>query len=153
MFAWEANALRNSLLDNIQSTQINCTSMIKDMIYIQDISLPNLLQDSLFHYSFHLYFLFHHQVLQKRSFLCVSDFDEDYYDFHCLPGGKAPKEGTREYSVCGTPFENRPEYIVVVSAFCLLGYSVLMQMLAYSGKQPRAYATVAPRGGAKQKRH
>lgn len=45
------------------------------------------------------------QTLQRRKYLCVDDYDEKYYDFHCLPGGKAPKDGSYWYTICGTPFE------------------------------------------------
>ena len=55
-------------------------------------------------------------------------------DFHCLPEGKAPKEGDW-YMVCGTPFPNHAEYIVVVTAFALFGLFIYYQMLAKSGKE------------------
>lgn len=45
------------------------------------------------------------QTLERKKYLCVDDFDEKYYDFHCLPNGEAPKEGSIWYTVCGTPFE------------------------------------------------
>jgi len=77
-------------------------------------------------------------VLTKQTFLCVSDYDEPYFDFHCLPGGKAPSDGMDWYTVCGTPVTNRAEYVVVVSAFVLLGLWVYVQMLAFSGRPPLA---------------
>ena len=76
------------------------------------------------------------QALTKQTYLCVSDFEEPYFDFHCLPGGKAPSAGVDWYTVCGTPVTNRAEYVVVVSAFVLLGLWVYVQMLAFSGHQP-----------------
>lgn len=45
------------------------------------------------------------QTLERKKYLCVDDYDEKYYDFHCLPNGEAPKEGSIWYTVCGTPFE------------------------------------------------
>lgn len=45
------------------------------------------------------------KTLEKSKYLCASDYDEKYFDFHCLPGGKAPKEGSIWYTICGTPFE------------------------------------------------
>lgn len=44
-------------------------------------------------------------TLQRRKYLCVTDYDEKYYDFHCLPDGKLPDEGSIWYTICGTPFE------------------------------------------------
>ncbi|XP_021914825.1 uncharacterized protein LOC110827445 [Zootermopsis nevadensis] len=34
-------------------------------------------------------------VLSRRRYLCTSDYDEDYFDFHCLPNGQVPSEGNR----------------------------------------------------------
>lgn len=48
------------------------------------------------------------QTLTKRKYLCVDDYDEKYYDFHCLPDGKPPSEGSYWYTVCGTDFEYIP---------------------------------------------
>lgn len=41
--------------------------------------------------------------LQKRAFLCVTDYDEKYFDFKCLK--EIPPSGSSWYAVCGTPFE------------------------------------------------
>ena len=76
------------------------------------------------------------QALTTQTYLCASDYDEPYFDFHCLPGGRAPSDGLDWYSVCGTPVANRAEYVVVVAAFVLLGLGVYVQMLAFSGSQP-----------------
>lgn len=77
------------------------------------------------------------QTLSKRKYLCLDDFTEPYYDVKC--GGGLPKAGDSWYTICGTPFENRIEYIVVVWAFCLLGLGVMFQCLGNSGKQPRGF--------------
>lgn len=45
------------------------------------------------------------KTLQRGKYLCVDNYDEKYYDFHCLPNGIVPKEGSVWYTVCGTPFE------------------------------------------------
>lgn len=45
------------------------------------------------------------RTLQRRKYLCAIDYDEKYYDFHCLPDGKLPDEGSIWYTICGTPFE------------------------------------------------
>lgn len=36
------------------------------------------------------------QVLQKKMFLCADNYDEGYFDFKCLPGGKLrmPEDGS-----------------------------------------------------------
>ena len=97
-------------------------------------------------------------VLEKKTFLCTTDYDEQYYDWHCLPGGKPPKNGLDTYTVCGTPFPNHVEYIIVVCAFCFLGLYIYMQMLMSSGKQHSVQApppqVVRPKSkSAKQKRY
>ncbi|XP_066142181.1 uncharacterized protein [Euwallacea fornicatus] len=63
-------------------------------------------------------------VLQKRKYLCATDYDEKYFDFHCLPNKKAPNAGASWYTACGTPFENRAEYIAIISLICFLAFSV-----------------------------
>lgn len=37
--------------------------------------------------------------------MCVDNYDEKYYDFHCLPNERLPKNGSIWYTICGTPFE------------------------------------------------
>ncbi|CAH1793351.1 unnamed protein product [Owenia fusiformis] len=63
-------------------------------------------------------------VLSKDKYLCKENYDEGYYDFHCLPGGKPPKDGLDWYTVCGTPFPNHMEYICVIFFACALGLTV-----------------------------
>lgn len=41
--------------------------------------------------------------LEKREFLCITDYDEKYFDFQCLK--EVPAPGSNWYTVCGTPFE------------------------------------------------
>lgn len=53
------------------------------------------------------------QVLKKRKYLCPTDYDEKYFDWHCLPSGKAPSIGARWYTVCGVSLPNRVEFIVI----------------------------------------
>ncbi|XP_078699035.1 uncharacterized protein LOC144926286 [Branchiostoma floridae x Branchiostoma belcheri] len=73
------------------------------------------------------------QVVSKRKYLCASDYDEGYMDFHCVPGGAAPPGVHHWYSVCGTPHENHAEHITVVWGFCLLGLTYYYNLLACSG--------------------
>ncbi|XP_055611366.1 uncharacterized protein LOC129757973 [Uranotaenia lowii] len=62
------------------------------------------------------------KTLEKRTFLCLSDYDEKYFDFHCLP--RLPKEGSYWYTICGTPFENRAEYVLVLSLISFVAFMV-----------------------------
>ena len=77
-------------------------------------------------------------MLTKQTYLCASDYDEPYFDFHCLPGGRAPADMSDWYTVCGTPVINRAEYVTVVASFVLLCMYVYVQLLAFSGLQPSA---------------
>lgn len=43
------------------------------------------------------------KTLSRNKYLCVDDYDEKYYDFHCVPS--IPKAGSIWYTICGTPFE------------------------------------------------
>lgn len=43
------------------------------------------------------------KTLEKRTYLCAEDYDEKYFDFHCL--ARQPKSGSYWYTICGTPFE------------------------------------------------
>lgn len=45
------------------------------------------------------------KTLEKRKYLCASDYDEKYFDFHCLPEERLPTDGSVWYTICGTPFE------------------------------------------------
>ncbi|KAG1686835.1 hypothetical protein GQR58_008558 [Nymphon striatum] len=73
-------------------------------------------------------------VLSKRSFLCTSDYDEGYYDFRCVPSGKPPSDGEEWYTVCGTPYPNFVEYLVVIGGIGLFSLFVFCQLLLKSGK-------------------
>jgi hypothetical protein len=92
------------------------------------------------------------QVLSKRAHLCTSDYDEPYFDFHCLPGGKKPADGLSWYTICGTPVANRAEYVAVVGAFAAFGFFVYLQLLAFSGTQPRGRPLAVDGKGKAQKK-
>lgn len=79
--------------------------------------------------------LFLEQTLTKRKYLCTSDYDEGYFDFHCLPGGKAPSDGMEFYTACGTPFPNRVEYIFVIAAICWIASLIFINLHFRSGKE------------------
>lgn len=67
-----------------------------------------------------LSFLFSFQVLKKRKYLCATDYDEKYFDWHCLPGGEAPSFGATWYTVCGVALPNKVEFIVFPALICLI---------------------------------
>lgn len=73
-------------------------------------------------------------MLQKNKYLCLDAFYEDYFDFHCTK--KKPASGEEWYTVCGTPFPNHKEYIVVVASFCVVALYWYWQLLR-SGPLPR----------------
>ncbi|XP_031618054.1 uncharacterized protein LOC116337539 [Contarinia nasturtii] len=64
------------------------------------------------------------KTLERQKYLCVENYDEMYYDFHCLPNGITPSDGSIWYTVCGMPFENRAEYITVLSLITFIAYMV-----------------------------
>ncbi|KAL0902550.1 hypothetical protein ABMA27_000392 [Loxostege sticticalis] len=67
-------------------------------------------------------------TLYKRKYFCPADFHEAF-DFSCV-GGQKPLNGAAWYVVCGTPFENRPEYIAVVSSILLMAAGVFYGLYA-----------------------
>lgn len=76
------------------------------------------------------------QVLNKTKYLCMDTFFEDYFDFKCVK--KLPESGKEWYTICGTPFPNHMEYIVVVSSFCVVGLYWYWQLLLRSGPLPKS---------------
>lgn len=72
--------------------------------------------------------------LKKRRFLCTSDYDEGYYDFHCLQS--PPADGLEWYTICGTAFTNRAEYVVIISFISILAATVFYQFFFKSGVPP-----------------
>ncbi|GLG95408.1 uncharacterized protein LOC103524413 isoform X3 [Gryllus bimaculatus] len=67
-------------------------------------------------------------VLQKRKYLCLSDYNEDYFDFKCLSSNDVLRPGMNWYKVCGTPFENRAEYISVITTICIIAFVVFRNL-------------------------
>ncbi|XP_050312233.1 uncharacterized protein LOC126747554 [Anthonomus grandis grandis] len=90
-------------------------------------------------------------VLQKRKYLCLTDYDEKYFDFHCLPNGKPPSQFAQWYTSCGTPFENRAEYIAVISIITFLGLMVFYNLHFRSfGDEVFAFKDVKVQGEGKR---
>ncbi|XP_043229896.1 uncharacterized protein LOC122385587 [Amphibalanus amphitrite] len=74
-------------------------------------------------------------TLKKRKYLCATDYDEGYFDFRCLPGGRVPAHGARWYTICGVPFANRAEYVSMITAITVFALGVFYQCLFRSGPQ------------------
>lgn len=68
-------------------------------------------------------------MLKKRSFLCASDYDEGYFDFHCTPRESPPAAGSSWYTICGTPFPNQAEYVSVIAGVVVTAAVVYYNML------------------------
>lgn len=62
------------------------------------------------------------QKLYKQKYLCPENYDESYFDFHCVD--EIPPNGSTWYQICGTPFENRVEYVVVLSTILFVAFGV-----------------------------
>ncbi|XP_050391027.1 uncharacterized protein LOC126810101 isoform X1 [Patella vulgata] len=84
------------------------------------------------------------QVLSKRKHLCLLNYDEDVFNFKCLD--KRPANGAEWYTICGTPYPNHLEYIIVVTAFCVFGLFFYFQAMLRSGH-------LSPTKAAKVKHH
>lgn len=69
------------------------------------------------------------QTLFKRKYLCVTDYDESYFGWSCLPDGKVPVGKIGEYyTICGTPFENRAEYITLMLTITIIAVGVFLNI-------------------------
>ncbi|XP_075991581.1 uncharacterized protein LOC142986783 [Anticarsia gemmatalis] len=79
------------------------------------------------------------QELKKRKYFCPSDYDEKYFDFHCV-GNKLPANGATWYTICGTPFENRAEYITVLSTILVVASGVFYALYFKTGSKVEAPA-------------
>jgi len=73
--------------------------------------------------------------LAKRTYLCPSDYGEDYFDFHCLPGRVQPEDDVRWYTICGTPFENHVEYLMMIGGVTWIALIVFFNMFFRSGAE------------------
>lgn len=81
-------------------------------------------------------------VYTKQKYLDPHDYDEQYFNFRCteINGVTGPPNitahpelvGTDWYAICGTPFDNRAEYIVVIWSFCIIAMFAFYNALARS---------------------
>ncbi|XP_071503698.1 uncharacterized protein [Diadema antillarum] len=74
------------------------------------------------------------KIVHKKKYLCTSNYDEAYFDWHCLPGQRPPQDYSRWYTICGNDYPNHFEYCMLVTAHALFGFLVYYQMLSRSGK-------------------
>lgn len=58
--------------------------------------------------------------MTKRKYLCVEDFNEDF-DFHCIQ--QAPPQYSKNYTVCGTIFKNRIEYVTLLITIIIVAFT------------------------------
>lgn len=72
-------------------------------------------------------------IVYKRKYFCLTDNDETYFGWSCLPGGKPPKNGAHWYTICGTAWINKVEYIVILSAIAILGISFFAKVFSSEG--------------------
>ena len=118
----------NNFLMIIGEKNIACSKIIRKREIIK-LEFNAILLSRLF-----LYF----QVLAKNKYLCMDHYDEAIFDFHCVD--KLPAPGTDYYTICGTPFPNHAEYIVVVCGVCFFGFYWFLQLLTRSYSLPRTTA-------------
>ena len=73
--------------------------------------------------------------------MCFSNHREAYYDINCsllkASNRILPSEGDTWYTICGTPYPNKAEYVAVVTGFSLLGLVVFYQLLSTATPLPR----------------
>ncbi|XP_050425242.1 uncharacterized protein LOC126836139 [Adelges cooleyi] len=56
--------------------------------------------------------------MTKRKYLCIQDYNEDF-DFHCV---KEIPAFSKIYTICGTAFENRAEYVIIISTVTMVAF-------------------------------
>lgn len=95
--------------------------------YNSHVYLVRIAHSWLLYITFHN-MLFTFQVLQKRKYLCATDYDEKYFDWHCRPDGKPPSHGSYWYTACGVPLPNRVELVVIVSLICVVAATVFRNL-------------------------
>jgi len=74
------------------------------------------------------------QSSRRRKYLCAEDYDEKYFDFRCVDN-KLPKPYSEWYTICGTPYPNKAEYVQVIGTVCALAFVIFGTMLFSSGPE------------------
>lgn len=62
--------------------------------------------------------------MEKRKYLCASNYDEKYFNWDCLPGKKPPPNGSIWYTACGAAPPNMVELSVIAIWFGIVGIIV-----------------------------
>ncbi|KAK3091698.1 hypothetical protein FSP39_021965 [Pinctada imbricata] len=83
-------------------------------------------------------------VLEKNKYLCLNNYDEAIFDFHCIDKKNLPSPTQEWYTVCGTKYPNHTEYIIIICGFCAFGLYYYLQLLMFSYALPRP-RTVKPK--------
>jgi len=73
------------------------------------------------------------ETSKRRTYLCLEDFDEKYFDFSCVD--KPPKMGSEWYTICGTPYPNKAEYVQVIGLICFVAFMFFRAMLFASAPE------------------
>jgi hypothetical protein len=73
------------------------------------------------------------ETAKRRKYLCLEDYDEQYFDFRCV--NKVPKTGSEWYTICGTPYPNKAEYVQVIGLICFVAFMFFGAMLFSSGEE------------------
>ncbi|XP_061504462.1 uncharacterized protein LOC4576542 isoform X1 [Anopheles gambiae] len=60
----------------------------------------------------------HHTTGTSAPPLCLDTFSRTDYDFHCI--SKPPNVGAYWYTVCGTPYENRAEFLFAMAVITFI---------------------------------
>lgn len=65
-------------------------------------------------------FVYVFQELKKRRYLCLEDYNEDF-DFHCVKD--IPEQYSKVYTICGTAFKNRIEYVTLIITIIITAFT------------------------------
>ena len=97
----------------------------------------------------------------KQKYIDPLKYDEGYFDFRCteIGGIKGPPNvterpeviGTQWYAICGKPFENHAEYVVVIWSFCAIAMFAFYNAFARSAGETSP--KVHPPQGNKKSSH
>jgi len=70
------------------------------------------------------------KVLSRKKYFCPHNHkNANYFGWSCLPNQKPPKNGSKWYTICGTPLSNRIEYIIILFAVSIFSCSFFFKTL------------------------
>ncbi|VVC29433.1 Hypothetical protein CINCED_3A016150 [Cinara cedri] len=70
--------------------------------------------------------------LKKRKYLCIEDYNEDF-DFHCVKD--IPQHYSKIYTICGTPFNNRIEYVTLIITIIIIAFTHFNESFAFKKRK------------------